>query len=141
MPQSREYKTRQRGLILDCLVQNRGGHITADDVTRYLKEQGAPVGRTTVYRYLEKLVAEGVVQKFSAGPGGSACFQYNGCGGEHNHFHLKCVDCGKLIHLDCDHFLEVERHILKEHGFSIDNCRTVLYGHCEDCAKKQGEPT
>lgn len=40
----------------------------------YLKSQGNGVGKSTVYRYLEKLVEEGKVRKYFLEEGAGACF-------------------------------------------------------------------
>ena len=48
------YNTRQRELILDYIKKNAKKHLTADDIADALKSEN--VGKTTVYRYLEKLL-------------------------------------------------------------------------------------
>lgn len=128
------YKTKQRSKVLDCLIQNKNKHMTAEDIVAYLKEHGAAVGKATVYRTLEKLLSEGNVRKYICEEGKSACFQYvedNSC---NSHFHLKCVKCGKLIHLECDYLSDLEKHIFEHHKFTVDNTKTVLYGICGDCS-------
>ncbi|MDE6725590.1 MAG: transcriptional repressor [Ruminiclostridium sp.] len=132
--EQKTYKTRQRLQVLNCLIDNKAKHLTADEIAVILKEQGADVGKTTVYRTLEKLVEEGSVRKYLCEEGKSACFQYVDDSGEcHLHFHLKCVKCRKLIHLECDYLSDLEKHICEHHKFTVDNTKTVLYGICEDC--------
>lgn len=133
------YRTKQRQRILDCLTANSHYHITAEDVEAYLRARGEAVGKTTIYRYLEKLVSEGRVRKFIT-DGESACFQYVSEGGCQEHFHLKCTGCGRLIHLECSYLSQVERHIFQEHHFTIHSGRTVFYGQCADCARKASLP-
>ena len=53
------------------------------------------------------------------------------------HFHLKCIECGKLIHIDCNYMKSLDEHILQHHGFKVDNSRTVLYGICNSCNEKK----
>jgi Fur family ferric uptake transcriptional regulator len=53
-----KYKTKQREILLDYFKLVPGVHITASDVCDYLKEHGAPIGKSTVYRQLESLVDE-----------------------------------------------------------------------------------
>lgn len=130
------YRTKQRQRILDCLTANSHRHITADDVAAFLRERGETVGKTTIYRYLEKLVDEGRVRKFTA-DGESACFQYISDGICARHFHLKCIGCGRLIHLECGYLSQLETHIYEEHHFTIHSGRTVFYGECADCAQKR----
>lgn len=132
------YKTKQRESIWNFLQQNKDRHVGADDVVDYLKSQGNAVGKSTVYRFLEKLVDEGLVRKYYLEEGMGACFQLSGDSGEcHRHYHLKCVECGRLLHVECDFLDEVQAHILERHQFRIDNCKTVLYGVCGACAEKR----
>lgn len=131
------YNTKQRTQVLDCLISNSEKHMTADEIVRRLEEQGVNVGKTTVYRTLEKLVTEGRVRKYISEEGKSACFQYVDDKGHcEQHFHLKCVECGKLIHLKCEHLTQLENHVFEHHRFRVDNTKTVLYGVCEECGKK-----
>ena len=132
------YNTRQRRIIEQSMAENMDRHLTADDLVDILKKEGQNVSRTTVYRTLEKMVSEDKVRKYLFERNESACYQYleNGqvC---HEHFHLKCNHCGRLIHMECEHMRELSGHILNEHGFAVDPFSTVLYGVCADCAEKE----
>ena len=129
------YKTKQRQLILDYMMAHASEHVTVEEVFDALKSQGESVGKTTVYRHMEKLVAAGSVRKYHIEGGTSACYQYQSGNACHEHFHLKCVSCGKLIHLDCDFMHGIDSHIFEHHGFRIDNTQTVFYGVCSGCEK------
>lgn len=129
------YKTRQRAVIEQALKKNGDRHITVEELSEQLLQSGEAVGRTTVYRSLERLVEEGKAQKYTA-IGESACYQYISGGECCEHFHLKCVSCGKLIHIECRRLAALSEHIAAEHGFKVDMLKTVLYGLCEECAKK-----
>ncbi len=134
MPQT-EYKTKQKAAILKAVKENSTGHFTVDGVTEMLKKNNISIGRTTVYRALEKLADEGKVRKYTSA-GESACYQYitDDC---HEHFHLKCEKCGRLIHIECEHINELAQHIAKEHNFTVNKLKTVLYGVCEDCKNNE----
>lgn len=137
MSEQRSYKTRQRSQVLECLMQNSEKHMTADEILAQLKNMNIEIGKSTVYRTLEKLIEEKKVRKYLSDEGQSACYQYiDENGGCTRHFHLKCTRCGKLIHLECDHLTEIERHVYEHHRFSVDNTKTVLYGVCEDCGSE-----
>ncbi|MCI8756980.1 MAG: transcriptional repressor [Oscillospiraceae bacterium] len=129
------YKTKQRQRVLNYLMANSHRHITVEDAAEDLRHKGEPVGKTTIYRYFERLVEDGLVRKFTA-EGESACFQYIAGDTCQEHFHLKCVDCGKLFHLECAYLEQLEQHIFDVHHFTIHSGRTVFYGLCEDCAQK-----
>ena len=129
------YKTKQRAFILDFLKTHNDEHIPADMIIAHFKEIENPIGKSTVYRYLDNLVEENIVRKYAAAErGDSACYQFIDESHEcNNHFHMKCSKCGTLIHLDCDEINELRDHIYKEHRFKLDICKTVLYGTCEKC--------
>ncbi|MBO5726766.1 MAG: transcriptional repressor [Clostridia bacterium] len=132
------YKTRQKAVIEELLVKNANRHLTADDITDMLKENGNDVGRTTVYRTLERLVSDNKVRRFSMPQGESACYQYISMGETcHEHFHLKCNKCGALFHIECEQMSLLSGHIAEHHGFAVDNLKTVLYGVCRKCAGEE----
>lgn len=135
MNASSGYHTRQRDMIVTCLKEHREQHVTVDSIMAYLKAQGASVGQTTVYRNLDKLIREGAVMKYAGAEGQAACFQYVDCAEEcAAHYHLVCVDCGQMIHLQCEYLDEMTAHVLEHHQFSIDRYKTVIYGLCNRCA-------
>jgi len=135
MTVSETYKTRQRELILNCLVKNKDRHITADEILHDLNRETATVGKATVYRYLDKLVAQGAIRKYFIEEGKSACYQYMEPDSSCNfHYHLKCTGCGQLFHLKCEYLRELDSHIRDHHDFAVDHSKTVLYGRCGSCA-------
>ena len=133
------YNTRQKEILIKYLRAFGGEHVSAADVCEYFKRQGESIGQSNVYRHLERLVDEGIVNKYSFDASSPACFEYVGAEA-HTHagtcFHCRCEKCGKLIHLHCDELEEIGAHLLSEHGFKLNSMRTVLYGICEDCAEK-----
>lgn len=128
-----EYKTKQQNLLLDFLNNSEQKHFTALEIAEHLKAFG--MARATVYRQLEKLVDNGIVNKFFLGEMAPACFELNRGGEpcEESCFHCRCEKCGKLIHLHCDELKEIAAHLQKNHGFEVNPFRTVFYGICSDC--------
>ncbi|MGN0613875.1 MAG: Fur family transcriptional regulator [Porcipelethomonas sp.] len=131
-----DYKTRQKEIILNLFKENKDRHLTAAEIVNHINSSTEKIGTATVYRYLDKLVSSGVIRKYFLDDKSSACYQYIEENEEcHEHFHLKCLECGALIHIDCDYMKSLGEHILSGHGFKIDNSRTVLYGRCKNCEK------
>lgn len=130
------YKTKQRDLILDVLKSRGNRHLTVEEATELLRQKGAAVGKSTVYRYLEKLSREGIVKKYSVDGERSICYQYlhshEACS---NHYHLKCEKCGKLIHMECETVDRLAEHIFEHHNFHLNAAKCVFYGICENCRK------
>ncbi len=134
------YKTRQRSDILDCLRDNAEKSMTVDEIAQELSKRGCVVGRTTVYRYLDSLIGLGEVRRFLREGEKSSAFQFVG---DHNecseHIHLRCKNCGKFVHLGCGFMRGANEHLLKDHGFCVDNEKTILVGVCADCMKGDEE--
>ncbi|MCR4764156.1 MAG: transcriptional repressor [Lachnospiraceae bacterium] len=131
-----KYKTRQREILVEYLKSVAGEHITASDVFNYFKEQGATIGQSTIYRQLESLVDDGIINKYIIDANSPACFEYV----DHDShkdgkvcYHCKCEKCGCLIHLKCDELSGTLDHLYAEHRFKLDPKRTVFYGVCEKC--------
>lgn len=134
MKEQKTYMTKQRLQVLECMTLNREKHMTADEIREDLKKFGVEIGKSTVYRTLERLIEEGKVRKYISDEGTSACYQYIDENGSCvSHFHLKCTQCGRLIHLECDYLKDIERHVFEHHKFTVDNTKTVLYGICGEC--------
>ena len=129
------YKTKQQDFLLAYLKEMKGRHFTAEDVRTHFESKQISIGIATIYRQLEKLVADGTLQKYFIDEHSAACFEYSGenCKAEIPHFHLKCEQCGNLFHVECEEIQELSEHLQKEHGFAINPFRTVLYGICNAC--------
>lgn len=128
------YNTKQGGMILSLLQKQPGKHFTADEIINELAKDGRSVGKATVYRHLDKLIKQGLVRKYIAEEGQSACFEFiDESGNCESHYHLKCSRCGRLLHVECSYLDEVAHHIFEHHGFVISPEKTVLYGMCDKC--------
>ncbi len=138
MRSNKEYNTKQKENLLSFLVRNKDRHTNVQEISAFLAGEGTPVGTATIYRQLDRLVEQGMVRKFLLDGKTGACYQYisstDGC---NEHFHLKCISCGKLIHFSCHYLSEVNRHIYEEHGFTVNSSQTVFYGKCTECSRKE----
>jgi len=129
-----EYKTNNRTKIMDYLIANKAKSVSVKDIDAHMKSLDCPVNMTTIYRYLDKLEKDGDVMKYTGERGDKATYQYvertHHCD---SHLHLKCVDCGSVIHLDCHFMDEIAGHISKDHGFRLQCKNSVIYGLCQNC--------
>ena len=134
------YKTKQRAELKAFLLSRSGEHVTVADICQHFEKAGRPIGTTTVYRQLDKMVSEGLVNKYTLDSTSSACYEYidvdHHSEGAGSCYHCKCENCGKLIHLHCEEIEDLMKHIEKNHNFAINPKRTVFYGICEDCSKE-----
>lgn len=122
------YHTQQKTALLDFLEQNAGRQFTIDEIIEAMGESAPP--KSTAYRLVKKLCDDGEVCRFTREGTTGAVYQLSGkcCCAEH--LHIKCVDCGLLIHLD----RAAQEALSKNTGFVIDDLRSMLYGRCAACA-------
>lgn len=133
------YRTKPRERLFSFLSAHPGQHCTALEIEAYFRQNDDPISLATIYRQLDRMVAEGLVVRYAAEPGESACFEYIGPhteGEGESCFHTRCEVCGKMIHLHCDELTQIQQHILQEHDFQLDPRRTTLYGVCGDCQER-----
>ena len=126
-----KYNTKHKNELILFLMKNADRHLTISEIHEELPK----IPQATLYRLMDSLCEDGLLRKYTIGPNSSCCYQYNS-GSCHEHFHLICERCGKLIHLQCDEVEHLLTHIKDEHGFMVDMSKINLYGLCEECQKK-----
>ena len=135
------YRTKNRDALVAYLQSREGEHVTVNEIHDHFRQAGSSMGLATIYRQLEQLVGEGHMRKYVVDSGSAACFEYVNpvsCM-EPRCYHLKCRQCGKLVHLNCNDIDALVAHIQEKHGFLIDMNRTVFYGKCDACSKELSE--
>ena len=122
------YNTKQKDLIMDVLKKEKKS-FTIKDVYNKLKDK---VGLTTIYRVIDKLVRDGLINK-SISSDNITYYEYLGECSCHNHFYLKCEKCGTMIHVDCDCIEDLSNHIVNEHNFLLNHEHIIIKGICKEC--------
>ncbi len=133
------YQTAGRRALTDFLEANPDRQFTAEEIYSAVNTR-TPVGKSSVYRQLAELCEHDALRKFRNDERGCSVYQYVGASCDcREHFHEKCVMCGKLRHLDCHATADFIRHLEVEHGFSVHCGESILYGVCAECREKGGE--
>jgi len=126
-----ERVTRQRLLVADAL-NAAGRRLSAQELYDSLRRRDPRIGRATVFRTVEALVAAGAARRLEQG---GHVYGYVACRPEHHH-HLACDRCGRVEEID-ERFIEpVAERVAAEHGFTIDDARLDFYGLCADCSAR-----
>lgn len=129
-----QYNTRQKGLLLDCLRRNSARAMSVEELTVLLSaESDAPPGKSTVYRLVSRLAEEGAVRRFEDPETRKAKYQIFDSEACHHHLHLKCVECGKLLHMDHAQSERIIGGIIDDSGFAVSEAETTLFGTCVEC--------
>lgn len=124
------YHTKQQEAVLNFFKQNHEDQFSADEAAEALKDKN--VGKSSVYRIVSKLCENGVLKRFLE-TGRGAKYQFVGeCGKCDDHFHLKCLKCGKLIHLE-NKLSDTVLKLIQAHDFEVSEELTMLVGKCSDC--------
>ena len=92
-----ERVTRQRLLVADALA-SAARQVSAQDLYDRLRRVEPRIGRATVFRTLEALVAAGVARRLEQD---GHVYGYVACRPEHHH-HLACDNCGRFLCSLCD---------------------------------------
>lgn len=121
--------TRQRLLVADAL-STVARQVTAQELYERLRRHDPRIGRATVFRTLEALVAAGVARRLEQ-DGHVYC--YVACRPEHHH-HLACDRCGRVEEIDEGYIAPVAERVSLDLGFTIDDARMDFYGRCSRCA-------
>lgn len=121
--------TRQRGEVLALLREVDSSH-SAQRLHQMLRERGAHVGLTTVYRTLQLLVDAGEVDATRL-PGGDQLFRL--CSPGHHH-HLVCRQCGRTVEVAGPAVEQWADRIAASHGFTDVGHTVEIFGTCADCA-------
>ena len=131
--------TRQRLLVLSVLEENSGRHMTAEDIYELVAEDYPDIGLATVYRALQLLWDMQLVDRISFDDGGVRYEIGHLFKGEakHNHHHLICRKCNKVIPFGDDLLDDLEHHIEEATGFHVLDHELKFFGLCRECMKKE----
>lgn len=125
------YTTGKKEKIMRLMRDNHGVSYSLEHICELVLDGDS--GKSTVYRIVSELVADGCLRRICDERTRRVTYQYMGSEECHNHLHLKCKGCGRLIHLDDKISRELEDSVRSAGGFSIDE-GALLLGTCLDCS-------
>jgi Fur family transcriptional regulator, ferric uptake regulator len=119
--------TITKQLILDSLK----GSKTAVSQEILQKELGESVDRATIYRVLNSFCEDGIVHKILGDDGKfyfAFCMNCSEKQHKHNHFHFKCLTCGKI---EC---MPNEVDVKLPTGYQSVAFNGFISGYCKNCS-------
>ena len=125
--------TTQRLVILQELKQLHS-HPTVNELYQLVRQRLPTVSIATVYRNLEILCSEGLAQKMDI-PGTQRRFD----GETNNHYHVRCVACGRVEDVDFDPIPNIEQTIKNRSNYKVLSHRLEFIGLCPDCLASERE--
>ncbi len=132
MKAGKAVRTRSGERIFN-LLKSLNRAISAQDIYVELRNRNQTVGLATVYRALEALKLEGVVQVRTLTSGESLY----GLVQQDKH-HLTCLVCGKSIPIHQCPVHELETQLNQSHKFKIFYHTLEFFGLCNHCQLTEG---
>jgi Fe2+ or Zn2+ uptake regulation protein len=123
-----ERVTPQRLQVAAALAA-AGRQLTAQELWEQLRRRTPAIGRATVFRTVEALVAAGVARRLELE---NHVYGYVACQPEHHH-HLACSACGRVDEIGETYVRAVAERVAADTGFQIDDARLDFYGRCARC--------
>jgi Fur family ferric uptake transcriptional regulator len=128
--------TEPRGTVIDLVTARGSGHFTALDLLADARTRHVRIGRATVFRTLDLLLAAGAIERLDLPDGEHA---YVACRPSHHH-HVICTRCGRAVDVSDGDLRGVVGAVERVTGFAIADHRLELYGHCPDCQRAVAAP-
>lgn len=123
--------TKQRQQILD-LIQASDGHMTADEIHTALKDQGKSIGIATIYRNLNVLYAEKLINRVRH-PELGYIYDKN----THDHYHFRCQSCNRIFDVEIPYRDELHAIVEKELHCLVISHDMSFEGICESCLEEK----
>jgi Fe2+ or Zn2+ uptake regulation protein len=126
--------TQQRRAILS-VMETAKKHLDAAQLLRKAQRLDASVDRSTVYRTLQLLKRQGLIDELDLmhihGEGHYYERKLN-----RDHIHMACLRCGKISEFVSDVFEKLKQQVESDCRFRIVVSRLEIGGYCNACRKR-----
>jgi len=129
MSEAPRRQTRQRTAVAETL-DTADQFLSAQEIHDLLRQRGDSVGLTTVYRSLQSMAEDNLVDVIVRDDGESV---YRRCS-EHHHHHLVCRRCRATIEVEAPSVESWAEAVAREHGFTEISHTVEVFGLCPGCA-------
>lgn len=126
----KQRNSKQRQMILNS-VTARCDHPTADQIYLDIRAKDNKISRGTVYRNLAILAENNDIMNVKVPAADRYDLRTD------RHYHIYCVECGKVFDAPLNYHTEYDEQIEKESGFQINRHRLIFEGVCPECIEKR----
>ena len=123
--------TRQRRVILQ-VMDDAEQHLDVDQIFARAKEIDAGVHLVTVYRTIELLKKERLIDELDLLHLRGDRHYYE-THGPRDHIHVACLKCGKVREFESRLYEQLKSQIEKDFGMKVTISRTEVGGYCAEC--------
>ena len=122
------YNTKSKEKLYNFFIINKEKSFSANELVDIFNNE---MDKSTIYRQLIRFEKVNILRKkYNSN---KEVNEYQFVEQKDKLLYLTCNKCGKTINLNCDTTNSFIAHILKSHGFNIDNFKSNIYGLCKEC--------
>jgi Fe2+ or Zn2+ uptake regulation protein len=124
--------TRPRRLIAEKLAAIAASErdFATDELWVELKQSDPELGRATVFRAVDLLVEQGILDRVTFADG---THRYRACGIGTHHHHVTCVQCHRVVDVEACLAPEVLDAIARTTDFALEGHTLEVFGRCPSC--------
>jgi Fur family ferric uptake transcriptional regulator len=115
-------------LVMEAL-SSKSGHVTADEIMRWVSARYPTINLATVYRTLDALASAGLVTQTDLGIGAA----YYEMVGDTLHHHLVCDRCGAVTEVEDSLLVPLRERLLRDYDFRAAVNHLAIFGTCRAC--------
>lgn len=123
---TRRLTTKQQAVLTQ--LERLQEPVSAQRLYAELRQQGESLGLATVYRSLELLKRQGLVQSRTTADGEALYSPI-----QQDQHYLTCLQCGNSVPLDFCPLQEMEKQLRRSQAFTIYYHTLEFFGVCEPC--------
>ena len=126
--------TRQRQALLQ-VIESAPRHLDADEILKRAQKLDANITRVTVYRTLEMLKRQGLIDELDLLHlrGHRHFYETHG---PRDHIHVACLRCGKVREFESRLYEQLKQQIARDFNMKVTVSRTEVGGYCAECLEK-----
>ncbi len=129
----REQRVTKQRVAISSALDQLDDFVSTQELHRSLQSDGSSVALATVYRILQSMAEDGLVDVLRNADGEAV---YRRCSVAAHHHHLLCRSCGKAVEIEAP---EVESWAAKTaaaHGFTEVQHTVEIVGLCPECSAR-----
>jgi Fur family ferric uptake transcriptional regulator len=123
--------TQERRVLLEA-VMNHDGHFEVEELLLAMRQEGARVGKATIYRTLPLLRDCGIVRQVQLS---NKQTHYEHTYGQDPHDHMVCRRCSRIIEFDSTDVTRMRAMIAGRFNFYAQAHRFAITGLCAQCVE------
>ncbi len=125
--------TAQRRAILS-VIETASKHLDATQILRKARTLDSSVDRSTVYRTLDLLKRQGLIDELDLMHLKGEGHYYERKLGQ-DHIHMACLRCGKITEFMSETFEALKKQLERDCRFRIVVSRLEVGGYCSGCRR------